>query len=218
MRRRNGRADEYETRGIKGRDLSLQSVRAELIAKIKEKKARGAHFSPDCTTWSVLQKQRRSMQQPNGIDGLSPEDQAKLDVANSHKDFVVDACTEATKANVSWSVEFPSFRGDKSLCEGQVFWEEKSTYPTIVHDERFANLIKTSNAKIITYAGCLTGGDYQKFTSMAVWPAQAAAPFDNLDGVPCPHATHAKKGRRRSEPMRQPRKNTRQSAVADSLI
>jgi len=106
-------------------------------------------------------------------------------------DFAIEACWAAFEGNTSWSLEWPTFRGNSSDGPARAFWPVKANHATIMHFERFQKLLDASGARIVTLALCKLGADAQKYLSIAIWPPWLGKVFNGVDGENCFHLDHA---------------------------
>ena len=84
----------------------------------------------------------------------------------------------AFESNISFTAEFPAWRGAKGVPPTRAYWEEKAEYITMQQMPAMVALIADSGAQLNTIAECLLGKEFQKYTTILPWPDAAARPPD----------------------------------------
>ena len=178
--------------GDTAQDLMDPANQRKVLKRIASRRTSGVHTASPCSSFSVLADKARSMAHVRGMPGLVPAARARVDIGNTHADFVIDVCWACFKANVSVSVEFPAYRGNFGVPPTRAYWPEKADYPTIQHFSRMEDFIEASGAIIITFPMCaFPGCTVQKYTSILVWPPAAAQHMMYLHGHECSCTSHA---------------------------
>jgi hypothetical protein len=148
-------------------NLLRPTVLEALRRKIRTGKFDGVFLSPPCKSFSVARATKvRNRALPDGVDEstLTPKDRNFL---RKHNQLTIAAALialEAQNANISWIIENPSDRGDRS--NERTFWDEFDDHAPIFMKKEMADLAKAAKATFTTFPYCALGYPVQKFTTL----------------------------------------------------
>ena len=154
VRKLGGLAEAYDNaEGFPHQDCTRPEVGDPVLRKLRAGKARGLHVAIECSSFSPIAEQVRSMadfpSQVRGMPGLNESQQRRVDVGNEFADFCVESLWSAFKGAVSWTAEFQAWRGDTTEPEPtRLLWLEKADYPTLMHFPRMQALLEASGAEV----------------------------------------------------------------------
>ena len=111
----------------------------------------GIWLGTPCTTWSqALRRPLRSRRHPMGLPGLSPGEQARLDVGNATFKFTCKVIRLAMRWKVAVYLENPA---------GSLMW----------HAPELARLLRAASAQKVQLHMCQFGAPWRKATTVAAW-------------------------------------------------
>ena len=169
------------------------------------RRVRGGHFfaifaAPPCSTFSVSRffetwssrKGRgpppvRDRQNPNGLDAVPKAHSRELRLANRLVDRTGALLAAAAEAGTEFILEHPADRGNPK--DHALFLHHRHA-PLWLHSTMKSLAIRTS-ARFCTFAQCMFGAEYQKYTTLMYSPGLAAS-LDSLDRHRCTHESHPK--------------------------
>ena len=180
-------------------DLMNDRFFHELLTRVKSGRYFAIFAAPPCSTFSVARhfaspKGRdggpppvRKRAHPNGLPDLPPTQARELKRANEITVRTLALLAAAHENGVEFIVENPADRGDHSEPNLYLHADHGSlwVFPLML------SFIKRTNARTCTFAQCMFGAPFQKYTTL-MYSAGLAPLLDPLDKWRCTHSTHAK--------------------------